>query len=97
MQNKYETKNYPFEHVIEKSTFKGDFHIETPWVDDDKFWQESETEFLVDDENPFLRIFKTDYKNGFKVIWIENSEKYIIKTNWALDPMPDGNLLPRIQ
>ena len=44
-----------------------------------------------------LRIFKTDYKNGFKVIWIENSEKYIIKTNWALDPMPDGNLLPRIQ
>ncbi|PTJ29909.1 hypothetical protein [Staphylococcus simulans] len=95
--SEYETKNYPFEHVIDKQTFKGEFNIETPWIDDDKFWEEAESEVLVNDDNPKLLIVKTDYKIGFKVIYIENDAKYIIKTNWALDPLPDGNLLPRIQ
>lgn len=94
---KYETKNYPFEHVINKSSFSGEFLIETPWIDDGNFWKEAESEVLVNDANPNLLIVKTDYNNGFKVIWIENSEKYIIKTNWALDKLPSGNLLPRIQ
>ncbi|PCF79301.1 hypothetical protein [Staphylococcus delphini] len=97
MRSSYETKNYPFEHVINKETFEGSFQIETPWIDDDAFWKEAEAEILVDDKSPFLRIIKTDYKNGFKVISIENSKKHIIKTNWALDPLPNGNLLPRIQ
>ncbi|HDN3443166.1 TPA: hypothetical protein P1U96_001525 [Staphylococcus aureus] len=97
MNNDYLTVNYPFEKIIDKTKSDYDFHIETPWIDDGEFWNEAEVEVLVNDENPFLRVIKTDYKNGFKTIVIENSHKYYVKTNWALDLIEGSTYLPRIQ
>lgn len=95
--NQYETKNYPFEISIDSKKFNGELQIETPWIDEGKFWDEVESEVLVDRNDPFLRIVKSDYKNGFKLILIEYSSKTIIKTNWALDEMEEGIFLPRIE
>ncbi|ENK7113253.1 hypothetical protein AB3Y68_001559 [Staphylococcus pseudintermedius] len=91
------TISYPFEQILDKRYSDINFHVETPWVDEDDFWNEADVEILVNDTDPFLRVIKTDYKNGFKIIVIENSYKTYVKTNWALDPTRDGSFLPRIQ
>ncbi|MBU6948696.1 hypothetical protein [Staphylococcus haemolyticus] len=97
MEEKYLTVNYPFEKILDKTADSTEFHIETPWIDEDDFWKEAEVEVLVNDTDPFLRVIKTDYKNGFKTIIIENDYKYYVKTNWALDLIEGNTYLPRIQ
>ncbi|MDJ1088029.1 hypothetical protein [Macrococcoides caseolyticum] len=90
------TKNYPFELFFDKRTGQEiKFNLETPWVDEDSFWEQSNTEVLLDFNGS--KVIKSDYDNGFKVIFIETPDCYCIKTNWELDSMPGGNYLPRIQ
>ena len=37
MEEKYLTVNYPFEKILDKTADSTDFHIETPWIDEDDF------------------------------------------------------------
>ena len=90
------TVNYPFEKKFDKNTGKKiEFFLETPWVDDDKFYEQSKAEVLAD--YPDLKVIKSDYDNGFKTILIETDKYFILKTNWELDRLKDGTYLPRIQ
>ncbi|MCD3219472.1 hypothetical protein GP484_06305 [Mammaliicoccus sciuri] len=91
------TVNYPFEKIFDKRISDLEFDIETPWIDEDEFWDVADVEILVNDTDPFMRAVKTDYKNGFKLFVIENDYKVFVKTNWALDKLPNGSFLPRIQ
>ena len=90
------TVNYPFELKFDRhSGEKIEFFMETPWVDDDKFYEQSNVEVIAD--YPGIKVIKSDYDNGFKMILIETDKYYILKTNWALDKLEDGTYLPRIQ
>ncbi|WP_373442561.1 hypothetical protein [Staphylococcus equorum] len=94
--NQYETKNYPFEISLSKNSgIPKNIFIETPWIDENMFWENADSETIYSDDQ--LNVVKTDYYNGFKTILIETPDKYTYKSNWALDEVSEGHLLPRIQ
>ena len=46
---------------------------------------------------PGIILKKLDYDAGFKCLILETREKMLYRTNWQLDDLGNGNLLPRIQ
>lgn len=93
-----EQKEYPFVMRQSKLTNKKvNFTIETPWLDKGEFETKANLEKVFSESNPFIEVTKVHYDNGFKVMTLETPDYIVYKSNWKLDELPNGNLLPRIQ
>ncbi|HCY8319032.1 TPA: hypothetical protein O1956_001867 [Staphylococcus aureus] len=89
---------YPFIMRQSKLTNeKVNFTIETPWLDEGEFETRVKFEKVFSESNPFIEVSKIHYDNGFKMMILETPDYIAYRSNWELDELPNGNLLPRIQ
>lgn len=93
-------EKYPFQYIVEATDNNpnAELEIETPWnIDDETFDEAVDYSIIYFDETDDLSVTEYSYPNGFKMMMITRAGKNIIKTNWKLDPQPNGKFLPRIQ
>lgn len=91
-------KEYSFTMKVSKLTNKKrHFTIETPWLEKGELETKVNLEIVFAERNPLVEVTKFHYDNGFKIMTLETPDYIVYKSNWQLDELPNGNLLPRIQ